>query len=140
MRETQMLPLTHDQTNQQDVAAAVFLAHSAKPFSISSEEVQLQQSQDRQHMASLLGGISMGMAACTCIGLAGFRMLETLAKSDASSEPQKQPSMKVRMRNILKARTVTRIDQKGKQDLEQQGGVENGEPCERCRADDVLIS
>lgn len=82
----------------------------------------------------------MGMAACTCIGLAGFRMLETLAKSDASSEPQKQSCMKVRMRNILKARTATRTDQKGKQDLEKQADVENGEPCERCRADDDLVS
>lgn len=60
----------------QDVAAAVFLAYSAKPFSISPDVIQQTQSQDRQHIASILGGLSMGVGACMCICLACYRMAE----------------------------------------------------------------
>ena len=60
----------------QDVAAAAFLAYSAKPFSIASNVVQQMQSQDRQHIASVLGGMSMSVGACMCICLACYRMSE----------------------------------------------------------------
>lgn len=65
-----------------DVAAAVFLAYSAKPFSIAPEVVAQMQSQERQHVASILGGLSMGMAACMCICLACFRMAEGVNDED----------------------------------------------------------
>lgn len=32
--------------------------------------------QDRQHVASILGGLSMGVAACMCTCLACYRMAE----------------------------------------------------------------
>ena len=110
----------------------MFLAFSAKPFSISPEEVQQHQSQDKQHVASLLGGISMGIAACTCIGLAGFRMMETLAKADDL------PGARGRMQLILRAR-----EKKGQRHRmsssspfcdQLQGQLDPEGVCEKCAA------
>lgn len=77
-----------------DVAAAVFLAHSAKPFSIDADVVSQTQSQDRQHIASILGGLSMGIAACMCICLACYRMTELAAAT--TREEEEDPIRKTR--------------------------------------------
>lgn len=80
--------------NKQDVAAAVLLAYSARPFSIPEHQVQEQQSQQRQHIASVLGGISMGLASVVCIGIAGKRMLQAV-------HAHKNQPRKIRMQRIL---------------------------------------
>ena len=46
--------------------------------------------QDRQHMASVLGGLSMGVAACTCICLACYRMAEAVDEEEKAKRIKRQ--------------------------------------------------
>lgn len=78
------------------MASAVLLAYSAKPFSIPEHQVQEQQSQQSQHIASILGGISMGLASCVCVGMAGKRMLDAVSSNSSNLTPRQK-----RMRNVL---------------------------------------
>lgn len=50
----------------------------------------LHAAQDRQHMASVLGGLSMGVAACTCICLACYRMAEAVDEDDRAKRIKRQ--------------------------------------------------
>jgi hypothetical protein len=90
--------------NMQDVASAVLLAYSAKPFSIPEGQVQEQQSQQSQHVASILGGISMGLGACVCIAVAGKRMLEAVGDQGVMTPRRK------RMRSLLGMSEVAVVD------------------------------
>lgn len=63
-----------------DVAAAVFLAYAAKPSGL------LLATAAEQHVASVLGGLSMGVAACTCVCLACYRMMAEASSADNPEE------------------------------------------------------
>ena len=92
------------------MAAAVLLAYSAKPFSFPTlQDIQMHHSQERHHLASVMGGISMGIAALTCIGMGVYRMLEALAASDDKKQ-EVSAGRRQRMRYILdmrKSKSVT---------------------------------
>ena len=59
------------------MAAAVFLAYAAKPFALASSSSSTMEGK-MQHLASILGGISMGVAAFTCVCMGGYRIMEAL--------------------------------------------------------------
>lgn len=87
----------------------MFLAYSAKPFRIASEVVQQTQSQDKQHIATLMGGLSMGVGACMCICLACYRMMEgvhlqTKEGGDKGGGPRRSNAGKDRRNAVLDER------------------------------------
>ena len=78
------------------------------------------QSQDRQHIASVLGGLSMSVGACMCICLACYRMAED---ADEAQEDAFVKKMRRSARILDSGRSSRRKQQQHRDKRRTDGGI-----------------